>query len=391
MRTYSFNFAHCQKKTLVFFLLLIGFFITEFTLFAKSEEVIAVGRAKIFGENYKMAEDQALSNAMRNAVEQSMGVLLDAKTVVENWRIIQDNIYTETTGYITSYEILRNSQDESKKTWQVTIKAFVSNDKLKGKLDALKLLHNKSGNPRYSLIYFQESEKSYPPQSDPVIVASNSIKSVLARSGFRFFLASYNPDINQLLSNQRKSNIDYVLLYEVVPNYPQSSGQYGLKPISVSIRINLYHTETRELITVRNKSLRSLTNASQGSPAWTQALNNSADKTGASIAGELIEDISLYYQNLDISGEIFTLILTELSEYEEQNLLNLLRNIDGFKSLRELKKVKGLLSVEYRSLLKSDQLRSLILILSLDSGLNLETVSASDKRFVFKKNLATTN
>ena len=52
------------------------------------------------------SERDALHDAMRNAIEQQVGVLVDSKTYVQNYKVIHDQIFTHSEGYIKSYSIV---------------------------------------------------------------------------------------------------------------------------------------------------------------------------------------------------------------------------------------------------------------------------------------------
>ena len=72
---------------------------------ARAVEVEASGLAAILAGNIGSARTQALLNAQRSAVEQGVGVVLDSKTLQENFQIIQDQILTSSKGYVTKFVI----------------------------------------------------------------------------------------------------------------------------------------------------------------------------------------------------------------------------------------------------------------------------------------------
>ena len=78
------------------------------------------------------SESTALHAAMRQAIEQQVGVYLDSRTYVENFQLINDRIYTQTNGYSRSYEILNKSYLNG--LWTVEIRADVSEEKLRADL-----------------------------------------------------------------------------------------------------------------------------------------------------------------------------------------------------------------------------------------------------------------
>lgn len=73
-------------------------------------------------------KDEAIKNALRNAIEQTYGVFISANTDILNDEVISDEIATIASGNIKSYRELSSSQSDVKTT--VTIEAIVSVGKL---------------------------------------------------------------------------------------------------------------------------------------------------------------------------------------------------------------------------------------------------------------------
>ena len=108
-----------MKKLLV--LTLIFYTFLGYSQEANVVELISVGRGK--------TQDQALQNAMRNAIEQSFGVSVSTKTEILNDELIKDQIVSVSNGSIQKYEII-SERSLSDDNHAVTIKASVSINKL---------------------------------------------------------------------------------------------------------------------------------------------------------------------------------------------------------------------------------------------------------------------
>ena len=81
--------------------------------------------------------DKAVQNAFSQAIEQTVGVLVDAETVVKNDQLIRDQILTYSRGYVEKYEIINRWQKEG--LHHAKIRAVVARDKLVKKLRAIKI------------------------------------------------------------------------------------------------------------------------------------------------------------------------------------------------------------------------------------------------------------
>jgi len=111
-----------------------------------AKTVEATGYASITGSDTASARDTAIEDALRKAVEKAVGTLVSSETMVENFEVLSDSIYTRTEGYVKEYKV----KDEKQTTgmYSVTLDATVAVGSLKGDLDALGLLYARAGKPR---------------------------------------------------------------------------------------------------------------------------------------------------------------------------------------------------------------------------------------------------
>jgi hypothetical protein len=81
--------------------------------------------------------EKALQNAFSQAIEQTVGLLVDAETVVKNDKLIRDEVLTYSRGYMENFEIVKRWQEDG--LHHATILATVARDKLVAKLKGMKL------------------------------------------------------------------------------------------------------------------------------------------------------------------------------------------------------------------------------------------------------------
>jgi hypothetical protein len=109
--------------------LLISLFISiAFTSWAQESTVI---EAKGVG----LKREDALQDALRNAVGQAVGITVSSQTQVENFMVLSDAISSKTEGYITNYEIIKETPFKDR--FEIDIKASVSLSPLKADVDML--------------------------------------------------------------------------------------------------------------------------------------------------------------------------------------------------------------------------------------------------------------
>ena len=139
-------------------------------------------------------ERNALHDAMRQAIEQQIGVLIDSRTYVENYQVINDRIYTQSAGYIESYEVLQSGSANG--LWQVTITAQVRSEALRtdlmSKLQKKALIGANMQDPRIGVLAVDSEGMEY----DGL---ENEIISGLQNQGFSRLV-----DLNQIEASVRK-------------------------------------------------------------------------------------------------------------------------------------------------------------------------------------------
>ena len=147
LKSNRFNLISKKAFSLAVFLLFI--FTLPVIAFSQDGEkqVIATGMAD--GTTAK-ARDAALADAMRRAVEQAMGSFVSSETLVENMILVEDRIYSETRGYIKSYDVLKEKTDDG--AYQIKISAIVKTGKLANDLESIGLLIRKKQNPRVMVV-----------------------------------------------------------------------------------------------------------------------------------------------------------------------------------------------------------------------------------------------
>ncbi len=135
-------------KQKVISLFVITAFIFVFAQFSHAEPqtVTTVGVAPYTAGNEAKARDMAIQDAMRKAVEQAVGTMVAAETMVENYQLVRDNVFTKTQGYIQRYDVV--SAGPKGNLYEVTISAIVAVENLKNDLSALGLLHARVEKPR---------------------------------------------------------------------------------------------------------------------------------------------------------------------------------------------------------------------------------------------------
>ncbi|MBR2179621.1 MAG: hypothetical protein IJ862_04405 [Selenomonadaceae bacterium] len=128
-----------------------------------------------------VTSSEAENDALRMAVEKTLGVLVDSQTLVQNSMVIRDQIYTQSRGFVTNYEVTNRQHTPS--GWQVTINADVDdnpNSKLMSELTRLGIIDTRLRNPRIA-VYIPESHIQY---RIPDPAGETAVVKALTEAGF---------------------------------------------------------------------------------------------------------------------------------------------------------------------------------------------------------------
>ncbi len=163
----------------------------------------ASGVSIISGGNVATARDAALADALRKAVEQAVGTLISSETMVENYQVLNDNVYTKSQGYVRDYKVISEGQEQN--TYRLTVRALVSPVDIKNDLDALGILQMRVEKPRVLFMIAEQSlgEKKFTFWWDrhvaagevtAMLAAENSLKEIFINKGFHVVDVSGSED-----------------------------------------------------------------------------------------------------------------------------------------------------------------------------------------------------
>lgn len=363
---------------------------------AAAIDVEAVGQAAIFSGNVASARSQALVNAQRNAVEQGVGVLLDSKTVSENFQIIKDEILTSSRGFVTRYKVVSEGRTRDGRSFAVKIKASVSQDMLRDRLSALRILHKKMGNQRVMVIYHSDNRNAMPRNHGATTAALQTLRDALNRSGFRVFNQSATARVYR--SIERAARVDRPVedliamaldqKADVLMRFENIAGKRGPKggmfsAAFATIRVSVYDTATGRQIADSQSEAKQLLRARAGPYDWERGLAQASSKAARLAGDEAIGKIADYYKQIGDQGTGFLIVFRNFNDDEKDAILDFLESTPGFRQLSELKNTIDYMEVELFSGERASRLRRLIRAGLKKKGIQLQIQSSQRNRIVF--------
>lgn len=166
--------------------------------------VEATGFSTISVGNTALARDAAIDDALRKAVEQAVGTLVSSETMVENFQVLRDSVYTKTQGYVKTYSVVNESASGG--LYQTTVRASVAVGSIRDDLDAIGLLHARAEKPRVLFMVAEQNighryfvfwwwgQSEYKGETVDISAAETALKELFVNKGFNVVDPSVSPD-----------------------------------------------------------------------------------------------------------------------------------------------------------------------------------------------------
>ncbi len=132
-----------MKKTFTVIALFVCF---ALPLIAQDTKQITADGVATIGSDPAAARDKAIEDALRRAVEQAVGTIVESETAVEKYQLLSDRIYSHSSGYVKNYSVVSEKQEGN--LMRVTISADVSTGDLTNDLSGIGLLQRRMKYPR---------------------------------------------------------------------------------------------------------------------------------------------------------------------------------------------------------------------------------------------------
>jgi len=170
-------------------LILIGICFLPSNLFA-GEKVTASGISFFEPGREVIAREKAIDEAKRAAIETALGTAIESRTVVEDFQVVKDQIFSRTSGYLKNLKILSEKKTELG-TYEVKIEAEVEISALVQDMDRFQKIIKWQRNPRISIAIDSNLKREY---LSAATKAANILTGKLKKNGFSVFKYSKTDD-----------------------------------------------------------------------------------------------------------------------------------------------------------------------------------------------------
>ncbi|MFH0794179.1 MAG: hypothetical protein V2A74_09130, partial [bacterium] len=282
------------------------------------------------------ARDEATKDALRSAVEQSVGVLVTAQTLTDHYRLVADQILTRAPGYVKEYRIISEGPDGD--LYRVKISAKVTLAPLKDDLAAIDLYKQLAGYPRLMVVgseYLDGQERD-------TLIAQTYLERALVSSHFdlidraqsealraRHAAINYD-DPQKAAALGERFQAEYMVVFKANTDYNSSEVLYGLTFHHYRTSLNARIVKVDTAVLVKSLDASSEASAEGKETAASKALQDAAEAMSKKLVSSLLET---WKEESQGSGAQLELVVTQM-------------DFDNLEKLeRSLKQVRGVLSV----------------------------------------------
>ncbi len=327
------NIFNIIKKGIFLFVL----WISCTSLSQAAQEVVIETTGIAAGHTLK-ARDEAINRAMRSAIEQGVGSVIDSETMVQNYQLLDDQVYSHVKGYVKDYEII-NEEQVPDNTTRITIRANVALGLLEKDIKALKITWKKRGNPRIMFLFTEmvdgleqagavtqtTFENAFLKQDFPLIDKSQ-LQSIKERDA-----ALNYADPLKAAELGRRFGAEIVVVGQATADLVDSSRPYGVSVFAYEATISAKAIKTDSAEMMASDSVQKTARAGGRIPAGRDALKMAADELANKLMHQIVDKArSEAFNTVNVQ-----LVGDKAGAKNRQDLMSELRALRGIESVNE--------------------------------------------------------
>ncbi|MCX7766066.1 MAG: hypothetical protein N2246_05105, partial [Candidatus Sumerlaeia bacterium] len=258
-------------------------------------EFIAEGSASLSsGLDKTVVREQAIRDALRNAVEQGVGIFVGSSTLVRSHMVDFDKIFTQAAGYVRKYSVINEWTDDG--IFRIKVLAEIGMGKLQSDLMAVETFKSLVDYPTIMVIGKESVDGNIAENSR---LAQTAIESALTETGYdlkdRAQVEALNIDkIKQASSPEeisaiaRKLGADIIIDYDAEATFAGEDNIYGMKTFFYTGVVNYKVIKASTARTIIAGSVR-VRRGAEGRPSAVQAALHYAGKSaGEKLKSEIL-------------------------------------------------------------------------------------------------------
>ena len=241
--------------------------------------------------------EDALHDAFRKAVEDTLGIYVQGETQVTNYRVTRDEILARSQGYVRNYDVLseRVTGVPPQARHELLVKVDVDDTPNSNLLNALKIIPL-TGNPRIAVVISEQQVGSYVADH----AAETGVLNALTTAGFTRVVdqkqidkirqhnlaAAYGGDRTQLLHDLNTQGVDYLVLGEAFSETATRLAGSDVLAARARVDVKLVKADTGEILGAQGLYASGIDTSAV--IAGKKAIEKASESAGKFVAGLLL-------------------------------------------------------------------------------------------------------
>jgi len=361
----------------------------------------AEGVGVIVDANTALARDQAVQDALRIAVEQSVGTMVASETLVQNYEVLRDQIYSKTQGYIQTYKVIDEKTEAT--LYRVTIQAIVAQGSLKSDLMALGLLMARKNMPRVMIMVAEKNVGmtyynfwwGLRTEHADLTVSENTLMELLGQKGFVIVdravkagrVEIEKPYRVESLSNEaivvigKQFEAEVVIYGKALAKLAGNVAGSSMKSAQADISLRAVNTDNGHVLAAVTN------NAAAVHPSEITAGTNALKVVTESSAERLVEQIVDRWNQELAGGGLIQLVLSNIGEYSRLVKFKetVQKKVRGVSGLYQRDFNGGVATLDIKFMATSQALADELVVLDY-GGFTIDVTGITQNRIELKMN-----
>ena len=231
---------------------------------SETRTIHVIGRGTIYRDNVARARDNAIADALQGVVEKAIGLLISPSSVVQDFQLLSDRVYSQTEKFINDYKVLTESK--SGRYYRVVVRATVSMNAIQERLQSVGILTMHKEAPAIMFFLSEQNIGESSPQywwgqtpfSVDLSVAENVLSEYMREKGLTIVdRAALGRDVqlgpeyvdpelsdNAAVNLGRELGADLVIVGKAVARYSGNVSGDNVRSIQATVSTRAISTDT---------------------------------------------------------------------------------------------------------------------------------------------------
>jgi hypothetical protein len=320
---------------------------------ALAKWVTVIGRAPLSGDN-SAAEQEAINDALRKAVEQVAGTLLQSSTKIRNAEVVRDEIVANARGYVSRHKILSSGPASDGRTYIVTLEADVNSQNLRSRIrhqeQAFSIRQKQMENKNVIVLGIKQFKADFAWATKPFELTVQMVKEKLSQSQFIVLdegaIENFKGVAAHLKSGAwrkpalydmaKAANADWMVVVAMDAILKRADADNAFNQVEVTMRMELIDVNGKNVLTAKyEKAFKNLNTTNPRYTDWLEAASDAAREAAENEITDVVNTLMAYSRHFaPTEPQRYIVRFERFQDQHVDSILHDLKAMSGVSSSR---------------------------------------------------------